>query len=106
MYKEWSWGSLSIWSQLSAIVKLGNGFNWVDLYIIHAHIEYEKHGPSYEVEVALLGFGITLRVFAKHETDQSREIKDVVSKIKLATCVHCGKSPYEEEEEENYEDNI
>ena len=91
---ETKWITLSWWSDWDAIIKLGKGFNWVNLSLIGVELEYEKHGPCFSITMKLLGFGVSFSIALPFETEQSLEIKRRIDSIGTAVCSNCGENPY------------
>lgn len=91
MTLDWKYGNFSLWEDYSPILRLGKGYNWVDFTFFNLSFEYEKHGPSFEGEVAILGVHVRLCIAMPWTTEQSEDLQRRFESIKTlpTECPKC-----------------
>lgn len=56
-------------------------YNWVDFHFIQLRCEYEKAGPCFEMDMALLGFGVWFAFSLPWKTEQSERLTRMVTEL-------------------------
>jgi len=75
---------LSFWNNWIEIFCVSK-FNWVNFTVIIFEFEYDKHGPTLESTIGLLGFCMRFSAYPGWTTKQSEELKARVNKLKGQT---------------------
>jgi len=58
-------------------------YNWSNFHVLMLELEYNKSGPSFSIEAALLGFFIRIYFSLPWETEMSKHLKEIMKEHEL-----------------------